>query len=131
MPNEMYLALDQLWADLLLTVGLVLVLGSVVAIALCALGGCLDFLARRRLAKNQQRQRARSQQQGGRERDASVPAPQMALVEARPAMDDDGLSEDIIHISEMDEYSSPINSGLIVQHLTVDAGKRERPPLSR
>lgn len=39
-------SLDQMWADLLLILGFALTGGSLMALALCALGGCLDLVER-------------------------------------------------------------------------------------
>jgi hypothetical protein len=41
-------ALDQIWIDFLLILGFVLTGGSLIAVALCVLGGCLDAIERRR-----------------------------------------------------------------------------------
>jgi hypothetical protein len=65
MPDEMYAALDQLWVNLLLTIGLSVTLAGVIAIALCALGGCLDAAHRRQAEKSQRRRIARLRQPDG------------------------------------------------------------------
>jgi len=62
MPNEMRAALEQLWPNLLLTLGWVLIIASGVAIALCVLGGCLDAIDRRRAERDQRHRVARSRQ---------------------------------------------------------------------
>jgi len=41
-------SLDQMWADLLLILGIALAAGGLVSLALCALGGCLELVERRR-----------------------------------------------------------------------------------
>jgi hypothetical protein len=130
MPNETTLALDRLWPDLLLMLGLVLVLGSGVAIALCALGGCLDFLDRRRAARSQQRLAVRPQPQIAQERIGSQPALHAALVEARrAAAEGDGLHKGTIQISEAGERSPPVGPELVIPPLTLDSSERAGPPL--
>jgi len=41
-------SLDQMWVDFLLIFGFALTGGSLIALGLCVLGGCLELLERRR-----------------------------------------------------------------------------------
>jgi hypothetical protein len=53
MPLEFNTGIEQAWTDLLLLLGWVLTGVSVVAVALCLLGGCLQAADRRRAMRNQ------------------------------------------------------------------------------
>ncbi len=82
MPNELHAALDQLWADLLLSVGWALIAASGVALAICVLGGCLSAVDRRRAERDRRLRSERSPQPiVVLETQASQPALRPALVQ--------------------------------------------------